>query len=235
MRWLVFTAACVVALVSLGVLAVDERDVVWQGREPHCPYCRAPVELYAFTCKECQKSFDWVARSESCHWCLDRLEADTLRVRFEGLGSTGKPLPERLGDFHQLYFRGIEEGHCTYCGGLGTIPLNGPGEGTSCPVCFGGKRCIACGGDRRMVFGDREARKRELRRAEERAHAERRRKLSGLPIDIDELLKRDVEALRGYAEAEKLRDTLGRDTLLDTASVRVRRAFDTVTQAASGS
>ena len=78
MKWLLFTSASVVALIALGILAVDERDVIWESRQPLCGYCRAALAPHAVVCRECDRSLDWRSSKEECGWCLDRTDVDHL-------------------------------------------------------------------------------------------------------------------------------------------------------------
>ena len=229
MKWLVFTAACVVALVALGVLAVDERNVFWEGREPHCPYCRADVAFYAITCKECRKNFDWEPRTEPCRWCLERDEARVLRQRYETLAKPGD-LPASRPPAYAAFVMSIGAGDCTFCGGLGKIVEHGA-EGQECPVCFNGKRCIGCKGNRETLVGHPAAQRARQARLAERERLRRRESATGIAPRLDELLAGDVSALAGYAEAEELRDA-GNRRLLQLGMDRVRHASDAVSKAA---
>ena len=223
MKWLVFTAACVVALVTLGVLAVDERNVYWEGREPHCPYCRVDVAFYAITCRECRKNFDWAPRTEPCRWCLDRDEVNLLRERYKTLDKPGDSAEADLPPY-AAFVLSIEAGDCTFCGGLRK-------EGWQCPVCFGGKRCIGCKGDRETVVGHPAAERARQARLQERERLQRRESATGIATRLGDLLAGDVRALAGYAEAEELRDA-GNRRLLQLGMDRVRRAADAVSKAA---
>ncbi|MCZ6573504.1 MAG: hypothetical protein O7C98_10105 [Planctomycetota bacterium] len=229
MKWLVFTAACVVALVALGVLAVDERNVVWEGRVPHCPYCRVDVAFYAVTCKDCGKNFDWEPRTEPCRWCLERDEARVLRQRYRTLAKPDNPASASTPPY-AAFVLSIEEGDCTFCGGLGAVVERGE-EGRECPVCFGGKRCIGCKGDRDTVVGHPAAERALQARLQERERARRRESATGIATRLEDLLAADVRALAGYAEAEDLRDA-GNRRLLQLGMDRVRRAADAVSKAA---
>lgn len=221
MKWLVFTGACVAMLITLGALAVDERDVSWEGREAHCPYCRSDLPALANVCKDCDRSVDWVPKSEECRWSLSRAEINYMRDMVDSL-ELEEPLPEELAGFQLAYFRGMEEGACAYCAGLG-MTLEGTAEVT-CKVCRGRKRCIACDGDRVVSVGDPRAYWALQRRQDQRRRAEERAKLTGLPINRNTLLDEDVEALAGYAEIEKIVDDLGRSPL-EMARARAEEAF----------
>jgi len=222
MKWFLFTAACIVALIALGVLAVDQRDVIWEGRTPQCGYCRAELERFAVVCPDCRRSQDWYPHKETCRWCLDKADAERMEDILDELGVKEEPLPGALAEFPIGYFKAMDEGACTFCGGLGAVMEDG--REVTCPVCFGDKHCIACGGDRVVVLGEEWAHKRALARAEARRRAERRSEITQLPVDYAVLLRRDVEAVRGHEQAEALSDARGR-RLLDRARERVRRAF----------
>lgn len=220
MKWLLFTSACVVVLVGLGILAVDERNVEWEGRKALCPYCRAEVAYDSVVCPACDRSFDWRSNKEECRWCLDRADVDRLLGLYRELTETG-PLPESLAAWGP-YFEAIESGKCTYCGGIGRMTEGG--KEVTCPVCRGDTRCIACGGSRSVVIGDEGAHRRALERIDERVRTQERSAVAGLPIDVELLIQDDVSALRGYAEAETLRDANG-SNLLELARERVKSAF----------
>jgi hypothetical protein len=233
MKWMVFTGAAVAALITLGILAVDERDVVWEGRKPLCPYCRSPIEMFALACKSCGRAFDWSSTAEECRWCLSGDVADELRDQLALLGldeaEEGKP-GGPLGDFSLAWLRAIDEGSCAYCGGIGRV-ANGTKERT-CPVCFGKKRCISCGGDRTVVVGDSGAHRRMLERAAALSAAENAARITGLALNRDGLSEQDVAELRGTAEAESLVDVSGRP-LVELGIARAQEAFRILREAAA--
>lgn len=221
MKWLVFTGLCVAALITLGALAVDERDVVWEGRTAHCPYCRVDLPALANACRECDRSLDWSSQSEECRWCLPRADVGYLRDMADEI-ELDEPLPEALGGFSLAYFRGMEEGACTFCAGLGVV-LEDTAEVT-CSVCRGRKQCVACDGDRVVVVGDSDAFWALKQRQDSRRRAEARADLTGLPLNRTALADADVEALAGFAELEQLTDDRGRRPL-ETARARAKDAF----------
>jgi hypothetical protein len=222
MKWFLFTAGCVVALVTLGVLAVDERDVVWEGRQPLCPHCRAEVRFGSVACPDCDRSFDWRSHKEECHWCLSQEDVQHLQKVYRELKEDG-PLPEDVAAFGP-YFEAIDEGNCTYCGGIGKV-MEGTQE-MDCPVCRGknGGRCIACGGSRTVVVGDQGAHQRALERADARKRALERAEVTDLALNVKMLVDEDVAAMKGYVEAEELCDEGGRN-LLELAHDRVMQAY----------
>ncbi|MGQ0615325.1 MAG: hypothetical protein ACT4PV_16460 [Planctomycetaceae bacterium] len=230
MKWLAFTAVCVFSLVLLGILAVDERNVVWEGDKSFCPYCRSELNHYAFACKECRHSVDWVSHAQPCRACLDRDAAELLKAKFAALQITGPELPAALDEFNRAYFLSLDAGACGYCGGLGEVKENGAQE-SPCPICLGQDRCIACGGDRVVVFGDPEAHRRSVERRLAREEAIRRAELLGIPVPQSELLREDLVALTGFAEAATLRDGEGR-TLAELARGRLQRAAASLEAAA---
>ncbi|MHC4224375.1 MAG: DnaJ-like cysteine-rich domain-containing protein [Planctomycetota bacterium] len=222
MKWLAFTAAAIAVLIGLGVLAVDERDVLWEGRDAFCPYCRSAVVAYAMACKECGRTFDWASHREDCRWCLAYADVEILKDRFERLELEADPLPGELASFPRAYFLNIDQGSCTYCGGLGEV-RNGSQE-TTCPVCRGRSTCIACNGDRVVIVGSERAHWAALERERAWAEAEDRSMLTGLPMLEEEMLGADVDALRGWREVESLEDSDGK-SLLARARSRVEQAF----------
>jgi hypothetical protein len=221
MKWLAFTSACVAALVLLGILAVDERDVIWEGRQPQCGYCRSSILPYAVVCPVCDRSLDWRPAREECRWCLDRHDADHIKRLYEEIDEGKGPVPEALAEYGTRYFDSIDVGACTYCGGIGSV-ADGNGK-KDCPVCRGDQRCIACGGTRSVVVGDEAARRQALERTDARERAEARARMVDLPLNDGLLLDGDVAALRGHAEAEGLRDEKG-NSLLELARARVTAA-----------
>ena len=222
-KWWLFTSVVVGALIALGVGAVDERDILWEGRTPLCPYCRAELPMHALVCRECTRSVDWRSRNEECTWCLQKEDVNHLRRVFDELVVEDEPLPPALADYDAGYFRAMDEGTCTYCGGLGSVLVGG--AKVECPICRGDEKCVACGGDRVVVVGDEGAHRRALERADARRRAEERARLTDLPLDRELLLDEDVAALRGYVEAEQLTDTRG-NKLLERARQRAEKAFD---------
>jgi len=230
MKWLAFTAVCVSSLVLLGILAVDERNVEWEGDRPYCPYCRSELNLYAVACTECRHAVDWVPQTRPCRACVDRDGAELLKAKFATLGLSGSALPEPLAAYNRAYFLSLEAGACGYCAGLGEVLENG-GKERPCPVCLGSARCVACGGDRVVVHGDLEAHRRSVDRRLAREEAERRAELLRVPAPALELLREDLTALAGHAEAADLEDAEGRN-LVDLARARLMRAFEAVQAAA---
>jgi hypothetical protein len=220
MKWLLFTSASVAALIGLGLLAVDERDVIWEGRKAVCGYCRAELAYYSVVCRECDRSLDWRTHQEECRWCLDRSDVDELLDLYRGLVAAG-PLPAALGGY-EAYLGAIEVGECTYCGGVGRVVE--AAQEKDCPVCRGGKKCIACGGSRSVVIGDESARRSALEREDTRVRAQERAVVAGLPLNLDLVVDEDVAALRGYREAEDLTDAAGRK-LLDQARAQILGVF----------
>ncbi len=223
MKWLLFTSASVVVLIALGILAVDERDVVWEGRAPFCGYCRAELPYHAVVCRECDRSLDWRSTKEECTWCLDRKDVDHLLGLHRELAAGG-PLPAELAAF-EPYFAAIEAGECTYCGGAGTIVEAGAER--DCLVCRGGRRCMACGGSRFVVIGDEGAHRRALERADARTRAQERAATTDLRLNVEMLVDEDVAALKGHVEAEQLCDPSGRK-LLELARERMKAVFRAV-------
>jgi len=222
MKWLLFTGALVAGLVALGALAVDEPDIVWEGRSPICPHCRSTVPMLAQFCSHCDRSFDWVVEEEPCRWCLSSADVDYLKDLFAEVGADSDPLPGKLGSFPVVYFRSIDEGVCGYCAGGGETME--AGAEVPCPVCRGYQKCIACAGDRVVEVGSETAHARWVERARVREEAVRRSRVTGLPVKRSTLVTREIEALRGFVEIEKVEDEHGRD-LLERALARTRAAF----------
>jgi hypothetical protein len=223
MKWVLFTSGCVVALVALGFLAVDERDVVWEGRKPLCGHCRAELAHHAVVCRECNRSLDWRPHTEECRWCPERKDVDHLLRLYRDLSKDG-PLPDALLAY-EPYLEAIGVGDCTFCGGIGKV-IEG-GEEADCPVCRGDKRCVACGGTRSVVIGDDAAHRRALERQDARLRAKVRGVVTDLPLNDGVLVDEDVVALRGYVEAEELTDVHGR-RVLELARERMKAAFRAV-------
>jgi hypothetical protein len=215
----------VAALVVVGILAVDERDVEWElqaeGRwTPLCGYCRSELPRLAVVCPDCNRSLDWVKHRAQCTWCLDRTDVEHLRARFDDLDLETEPLPRGLAEFPKAYFLSMDEGTCTSCGGNGSVVE--AGAVIACPVCFGDKRCIACGGDRDVVIGDEGAYRRLRERERERRAAERRAEVTDLPVRRTLLVQQDIDRLRGHMELAQHRHTR---KLLDLARAKLERAF----------
>jgi len=226
MKWLAFTAGCAVALILLGILAVDERDVLWEGYRPLCPYCRSDMPQYALVCKECDRTVDWVPQRISCRTCLNAEDVKHLKDGFDALRlQEGEPLPIELAGFARAYFLAMEAGNCTYCAGLKKIMDDG--VEVECPICRGYGKCVACSGDGDVVLGDLGAHRRLLAREQLWEEERRREELTRLTLLRSKLVSEDVVALRGYAEAEELTDESGRD-LLQRARTRVKQAFTAI-------
>jgi hypothetical protein len=224
MKWVLFTSGCVVALVALGFLAVDERDVVWEGRKPLCGYCRAELPYHSVVCRACNRSLDWRPHAEECRWCLERKDVDHLLDLYRDIAKQEEPLPAALVAF-EPYLEAIGVGDCAYCGGIGKVMEER--EAVECPVCRGDKHCVACGGTRSVVIGDEGAHRRALERQDERERAKVRGSVADLPLNDGALVDKDVAALRGYVEAEGLTDVHGRN-LLELARSRMKDVFRAV-------
>ena len=224
MKWLAFTAIVVTALVALGVLAVNERDVEWEeGRQPHCPHCRAKVETYSVACAACDRTFDWEPNREPCQWCLSEEDVELLQDGLRALElKDDEPLPSPLADFTKAYLFAIEAGACTFCGGLGNVVSDK--EEVPCPVCRGGANCVACAGRRTVTVGAKPAHLRMLERARRWAEAKTRAELTRMPLRRGQLVDEDVEALTGFVQTETLVDENGRGLLL-RARAHVRKVF----------
>ena len=226
MKWLAFTAACAVILVLLGILAVDERDVVWEGRKAICPYCRSDLEYYALLCKACDRTLDWTSHREPCRTCLKEEDVKHMRDGFDALAlKDTEPLPEALAGFPKAYFLAMETGACTYCAGIKKVMKDG--LEVDCSVCRGSGRCVACGGDSVVVIGDANAHDRKFAREREWREELRRAQLTRLTLLRGQLVNEDVAALRGFVEIEDTRDEQGRK-LLDLARDRVKAAFKAI-------
>jgi len=226
MKWYVFTALCIAALVTVGVLAVDERDVEWEQAAdghwaPLCGYCRGELERLAVVCPNCDRSLDWIEHRAPCTWCLDNHDADHLHDLFVKLDAKVEPLPGALATFPKAYFLAMDEGSCIYCGGTGAV-TEAAGRTGNCPICLGHKRCIACGGDRVVVIGDQFAYRKLTERTRARRLAERRAKLTDRPLVASMVLREDVESLRGYHELEQYPLT---GELLERARAKLEQAF----------
>jgi len=226
MKWYVFAALCMGALVLVGVLAVDERDVEWglaaDGHwAPLCGYCRGELKRLAVVCPNCDRSLDWVEHRAPCTWCLDSYDADHLHDLVLKLDAKVEPLPGALASFPKAYFLAMDAGSCTYCGGNGAITEAG-GRAGNCPVCQGHERCIACAGDRVVVIGAQGAYRRLTERIRARRLAERRAKLTDRPLVASMVLKEDVEVLRGFSELEQYPLT---KELLERSRAKLEHAF----------
>lgn len=164
-RWLVMTALIVAVLLGISALALDRPDVVWTVDGPVCPSCRSVVNLHAQRCRECGTDFDWTAASDEqsprAHHSLSRLEAQLVREHVRRLGDALAltTVKEKLGlsaKAASAYLEAIGRGRCGYCGGTGE-EVASDSEPHDCPVCFGGKNCIASGGDGISTLGARGA------------------------------------------------------------------------------
>ena len=228
-KWLIFTGLCVASLVALGIQAVDERDVVWEGRDASCPYCRSELPFYAMACKECQRTLDWTATQEICAWCLDRKTTLLLKETYETVRTSAGLHPGELVAWAPSYFREMDAGDCGYCAGTGKT--GSAEEKKPCPICRGGRDCIACDGSRTVIVGDVRADRRLLRHRAIREQQERRAGLTGIPADNDALLNDEVFALQGYVEVETLSGPDGR--LVQTALDRAVKALTAVRRLAT--
>lgn len=166
MGWLVVTGVVVLTLVGLSVFALDRPDTVWTAGTPACPHCRKDVPFFAKRCPTCREEFDWVATPEDaqplCTHCLSGGQEDWVRERKRALGE--EAAVERVvralsvpASAAAEYLGAVGRGQCGACGGTGLDVKAEGAEIVACPVCFGGQRCVGCGGDRRVVVGDEPA------------------------------------------------------------------------------
>lgn len=163
MGWLVVTGVVVLTLVALSMFALDRPNVVWSAGKPQCPHCRADVHAYGRRCPTCREEFDWIPAADEaspvCARCLSPAQDEWHRERRRVLGEEKAVarVAEALGvpaAAAAEYLAVVGRGQCGWCGGTG-FDLAAPGATprTPCPVCLGDRRCIACGGDRRVLVG----------------------------------------------------------------------------------
>ena len=228
MKWLAFTTVVVVALVTLGVMAVVPSTVIWEGRQPICPSCRAGINQYAELCAACDRNLRWTPTEEECRWCLSKDDVQYLRDTYIDLELNGAKHVGLLAQFPEAYFRVMEPGACTYCAGLGKVA---EGEASvTCPVCRGAKKCIGCDGDRELIVGDEDAHKTARERRLAWARAQYRSGMTRRTLRKSALVDKDVEALTGYVEAEEIIDERG-SPLLKRAQARAALAYEALEEA----
>jgi len=213
MKWLAFTSVVVAALVTLGIWSVVPPTVVWDGRVPHCPSCRAEINAYAALCAQCDRSLRWTSNEEECSWCLSKEDVEYLKDSYRELNLDDGEHVGTLARFPKAYFLVMEPGACGYCAGLGKV--NESEAEVTCPICRGQKKCVGCDGDREMLSVERQ-------RLWARARA--RSSLTSLPVRQSRLVDQDVEALTGNVETEQIVDERGAP-LLKRAQARAALAF----------
>jgi len=167
MAWLAVIGTIVLALVGLSFVALDKDNVVWRDAKAFCPHCRTAVPFYAKRCPTCREEFDWVTPTDDedspvCSYCLSPGEDDLLRTRKKALGDaeTAKTVANGLSISEPAaleYLRAAGRGQCAWCGGSGKDLATPDAPESVCPVCFGAKRCVFCGGDRRVKVGSEAA------------------------------------------------------------------------------
>ena len=250
-RWLLVTALVMGGLVALSLLALDRDNVVWSAYQPHCPFCRNDVKWYSTRCPACDRDFDWTAAPEDdspiCTDCLSPGEDEHVRARRKALTEpvvldrVSKALaitPEAAAEYLKRFGRG----DCGWCGGSGkdlSAPTKPEAPPEPCPVCFGGKKCITCGGDRRVRIGQ-EGADQSIRRygesiealnGEIQAPVERQRE------DVRRETEKFVSRWSGAAEARRLvfwptypenmrADASRRRLAVDVVKSRVRRVIE---------
>jgi hypothetical protein len=164
MYWLVVTGAIVAGLVGLSYLALDKPNAVWRDGKPACPHCRTAVPYYAHRCPTCREEFDWVVSpEEDSPWCAScasepQMAAMLAGAKALGEAATAERLSKALGlpePAARAWWKALEPGRCGWCGGTGK-DLAGAAD-AECPVCFGGKACIGCDGDRFTRLGNERA------------------------------------------------------------------------------
>jgi hypothetical protein len=161
-RWWILTVIVVAVLLGISALALDRPNVVWQGDSALCPHCRTEVPSYSSRCPTCEERYDWTPvpdeTSPRSRWSLSTSEAQFVRERIETLGpeaaaARAAAALEISPASAALYLEHIGRGRCGWCGGTGRDLATEEGD-APCPVCFGRKACIACGGDLRVRVGD---------------------------------------------------------------------------------
>lgn len=167
MAWLAVIGTIVLALVGLSFVALDKDNVVWRDGKAICPHCRTAVPFYAKRCPTCREEFDWVTPTDDedspvCASCLSPGEDDLLRARKKELGDveTAKKVADHLAISEAAaaeYLKAAGRGQCAWCGGSGKDLSALESRDAVCPVCFGAKRCVFCGGDRRVKIGSEAA------------------------------------------------------------------------------
>lgn len=162
MAWLAVIGAIVLALVGLSFVALDKDNVVWRDGQALCPHCRSGVPSYAHRCATCREEFDWVLPADEdspvCRACMSAGEDDFLRERKKTLGDaeTVKRVGQKLfvpEAASTEFLRTVGRGQCAWCGGSGRDLSKFEVADSVCPVCFGAKKCVFCGGDRRVKVG----------------------------------------------------------------------------------
>lgn len=162
MAWLVVIGAITLALVGLSFVALDKDNVVWRDGRALCPHCRTAVPAGSHRCPTCREEFDWVVPADEdspvCAYCLSPGEDDLLRERRKALGEADAVA--RVAAATGLseagataYLRAAGRGQCGWCGGSGRDLARADAADALCPVCFGAKHCVFCGGDRRVRVG----------------------------------------------------------------------------------
>lgn len=172
LAWLAVIGAVVLALVGLSFVALDKDNVVWRDGKALCPHCRTAVPSYGHRCPTCREEFDWVLATDedspTCRSCLSPGEDDLMRERKKALGDPDAVarLAQKLSITEAAateWLKTAGRGQCAWCGGSGRDLAKFDAPEAVCPVCFGARRCVFCGGDRRVKVGS-EAAGRDLSR-----------------------------------------------------------------------
>jgi len=192
-RWWILTVVVVAVLLGISALALDRPNVVWEGETALCPHCRTSVPPFSTRCPTCEERYDWTPVPEETSprskWSLNASEAQYVRDRVDALGddAAAERTAEALGisvGSATLYLEHVGRGRCGWCGGTGR-DLSATDEDEPCPVCFGKKACIACGGDLRIRVGEKSA---------HRALTAYRQKLEGISVWVPpEVQREEVE------------------------------------------
>ncbi len=204
-RWLLFGLVLVAVLFLLTYWAMDQRNVVWEDGEAHCPHCRTTAPAYSERCATCSQNYDWTPAEVMCDLCFSK--TDIARVR-----ATGARVAKEAGDSPDAdtarYLRWAEDissGDCVYCGGTGKDLMQPEGtDPRSCPVCLDKDECVLCSGDGFVWVGDPQAHRDLV------AHREQCRELDGQlgssPLDkLVDAVRSAIGDLRGYDEMREVK------------------------------
>jgi len=232
-KWVFIAGGVALFIFVLTLIALYQRDVVWNGSQPHCPHCRALVAPYASVCATCRNRFDWVADERPCPVGLSETEVSFLHSISEAdarakVAAAGGTVAGLDADAVVGWLRKIDANECVFCAGTGDalgLEAGSPLAKLSneldddCPVCVGEDDCVGCDGDGESEYGDEDAHRLLEEYVERREGG--RPLIGALPsAEVAGSFRRTMSKLAGSSEVDQLWFPHGTENVVEVAENR---------------